>query len=216
MPKYTTIIFDMDGVVVDTEKVYMKADFEFLKRHGTAYKLEEIKDLLVGREIKEGTRVLKEKYNFTGDLETLYGERKSLLDQSFQNNIGFIPGFLDFYRQIKELGFKTCIATSSNDDFLKMIDQKLGLFKLFENKVFGISKVENKSKPDPAIFLFAAKETGSLPEECVVIEDSPRGIEAAKRANMFCVGLGTTFETQKIANADIVVKSYGEIDIKIL
>ncbi len=55
MPKYSTIIFDMDGVVVDSEKVYMAADFEFLKRHQVPYNNEEIKDMLVGREIKNGT-----------------------------------------------------------------------------------------------------------------------------------------------------------------
>ncbi len=138
-------------------------------------------------------------------------KRKNLLTESFKNQIEFIPGFYNFYQQVKRIGYKTCIATSSGDEFLKLIDQKLHIYELFENHVYGVSKVGNKSKPDPAIFLYAANEIASNPAECIVIEDSPRGIEAANRAGMFCIGLGTSFSLSKLQNANLVVKDYSEV-----
>ncbi|HYV33427.1 MAG TPA: HAD family phosphatase, partial [Candidatus Limnocylindria bacterium] len=96
---------------------------------------------------------------------------------------------------------------------LTLIDSRLHIFEAFNNQIFTISQVGNKSKPDPAVFLFAAEKMQSKPAECFVIEDAPRGIEAAKNAGMFCIALTTTFTKDRLTQADIIVDSFKELKL---
>ncbi len=83
---------------------------------------------------------------------------------------------------------------------------------LFGENIFFISDVGGKGKPEPDIFLYAAKRLQSLVEECVVIEDAPLGIAAAKRAGMMCIALTTTYERAKLLEADVVVDDFAQIE----
>ena len=110
-------------------------------------------------------------------------------------------------------GIETCIATASDDRLILLADEKLGLSKIFgAGKIFKISDVGNTSKPDPAIFLYSAARMNRAPEECMVIEDAPHGVAAAKNAGMYCVALTTTRPREELTRADIVVDSYGDIE----
>jgi beta-phosphoglucomutase-like phosphatase (HAD superfamily) len=100
-----------------------------------------------------------------------------------------------------------------DQNLLKLVDQRLNLSALFENKIYTLDKVGYRSKPNPDIFLYAAQQLGSLPESCVVIEDAPHGIDAAKRAGMRCIAISTTYDAGKLEQADFVVNAYAEIDL---
>jgi len=96
---------------------------------------------------------------------------------------------------------------------LEIADQRLRLSELFNGNVFSVAEIGYVSKPNPDIFLYAARKLNSQPEHCLVIEDSPHGIEAAKRAGMRCIALTTTYTRDKLAQADLVVDSYSQIDL---
>ena len=103
-----------------------------------------------------------------------------------------------------------------DEDLLRIIDRKLNLFKLFKDRVFSLADVGYQSKPNADIFLYAVRQLESKVKNCVVIEDAPHGVEAAKRAGIICIALTTTYDRDKLSAADVVVDSYSDIDLTAL
>jgi len=210
-----TIIFDAEGVVIDTEAIWDKGQEIFLQRRGFVYDRERIKPLLTGRTLAEGAEIMKQAYSFEGDTETLAQERADVVRELFIHETSFINGFLQFYESVRSR-YKTCIATSMDRDLLKFVDQRLNLSALFENRIYTLDKVGYRSKPNPDIFLYAAQQLGSSPKNCVVIEDAPHGIDAAKSADMWCIAITTTYDPGKLEKADFVVSAYTNIDLEMV
>lgn len=207
-----TIIFDAEGIVIDTETIWDKGQAIFLQRRGFVYDRERIKPLLTGRTLAEGVEVMRQAYRFDGDTEALARERADIVRELFIHETAFIEGFLPFYESVRNR-YKTCVATAMDRDLLKLVDQHLNLSALFENRIYTLDKVGYRSKPNPDIFLYAAQQLGSAPEHCVVIEDAPHGIDAAKSAGMCCIAISTTYDPGKLQKADFVVNAYAEIDL---
>ncbi len=210
--KWKAIIFDMDGVVLDSERLYDIADEEFFRRRSALFEKDRIVPLIAGKSLIDSTAMIKEMYGFGGDISALTDERRQLVRQTYGDALEFIDGFSEFHRRAIGRGITTCIATASDDTLIALADQKLGLSKIFgEGKIFKISDVGNKSKPDPAIFLYAAEKLGAVPEECIVIEDAPHGVAAAKNAGMYCIALTTTRPREELMKADTIADSYADI-----
>lgn len=207
-----TIIFDAEGIVIDTETIWDKGQAIFLQRRGFVYDRERIKPLLTGRTLAEGVEVMKQAYRFDGDTEALARERADIVRELFMHETTFIDGFLPFFATVRGC-YKTCIATSMDQELLELVDQHLNLSALFENRIYTLDKVGFRSKPNPDIFLYAAQQLESSPENCVVIEDAPHGIDAAKRAGMCCIAISTTYDPGKLQQADLIVNAYTEIDL---
>ncbi|MCK5233975.1 MAG: HAD family phosphatase [Candidatus Aenigmarchaeota archaeon] len=205
-----TIIFDADGIVLDSEQAWVKGTTEFLRRKGFIYDKERLMPLMIGGSVEDGVRIMQKEYGFGGDANALARERVSLVRMYYETELEFVKGFEEFYSKVQGK-YKTCIATSLDSELLKIADKKLGLTKIFNDKIFSIADVGNVSKPAPDIFLYVAKKLNSKPQNCLVIEDSPRGVKAAKSAGMFCVALTTTNKKELLAKADIVVDSYQSI-----
>jgi beta-phosphoglucomutase len=207
-----TIIFDNEGVVVDTEAIWDRGQTEFLRRRGFAYDREKTKPLLTGASLEEGACALMHQYGFGGNPAELARERMEIVFELFEKEIKFIDGFRDFFEQIRGR-FKTCIATAMSPELLEIADKKLGLSALFQGRIFSAADVGFRTKPRPDLFLYAADRLESKSENCVVIEDAPFGIEAARRAGMSSIGLTTTYPHRQLRKADLIVGSFQEIDI---
>jgi len=205
------IIFDMDGVVINSEPLYELADIAFLRRKGIAYNRESIVKTLLGRSLWDTTQILKDIHGIAGDTQKLMKERLGLVEGLYQSSLAYITGFLEVHQYLVEREIKTCIATASHNHLLDAADKKLGLSSIFGQYIFKISDVGNKSKPDPAIFLYAAEKLEMSSEDCCVIEDSPNGIMAAKNAGMYCIGITTSRPSEDLDHADVVVSSHKEI-----
>jgi beta-phosphoglucomutase len=210
-----TIIFDAEGVVIDTETIWDKGQEEFLRRRGFVYDRERIKPLLTGRTLAEGVRVMQEAYGFGGDPDELARERADIVRELFATEVDFVEGFGDFFNKVRDR-YKTCIATAMDQELLVLVDRNLGLSELFAGHIYTLADVGFRSKPNPDVFLYAARQLGSEPGNCVVIEDAPHGIEAARRAGMRSIGISTTYEHDKLLAADLVVDEFDQIDPKVL
>jgi beta-phosphoglucomutase len=208
-----TIIFDADGVILDSEKLWDQGQEEFLKRRGFEYHRDRIKHLMTSTSPAEGVRVMQKFYGFGGDPEILAVERISIVKNLFETRLEFVTGFAEFFGKIISGKYKTCVATSLDNRLLAIADRKLGLSGLFGTNIYTIAEVGYKGKPDPAIFLYAASKLGSNPANCLVIEDSPYGITAAKRAGMRCAALTTTYPRELLGEADQVAGSFAEIGL---
>jgi beta-phosphoglucomutase-like phosphatase (HAD superfamily) len=207
------VLFDCDGVVLDSEVLWDRAEAEFLGRRGIAFDAARTKPLITGLGLTASMLLLQEQYGIEGDVDALSQERMEIVHRLFEAEVQLTDGFPEFFAERVQGRYATCIATSMTAELFAVADQRLGISRLFEGRVYFPSHVGGRAKPEPDLFLYAATQLGAPPERCLVIEDSPRGIEAAHRAGMKVIGLATTHPEELIANADWVVRSFEEIEL---
>jgi beta-phosphoglucomutase len=207
------ILFDCDGVVLDSETIWDRCEAEFLLRRGIAFDAALTKPLITGLGQIPSVLLLQEQYGVPGDPEELAAERLDIIRSLFEREVRFTPGFEEFFEKRVRGQFRTCVATSMPEALFAVADRRLGLRRFFGDRVYFPSHVGGRAKPEPDLFLYAASQLDTPPERCLVIEDSPRGIEAARRAGMAVIGLATTHDRGLLAEADQVVESFGEIGL---
>ena len=201
------IIFDAEGVVIDTEPLWDEVQLRLLKRRGLDYDRSVIKHLLAGKTALESTATLKEAYSLSDPVEQLLEERNSLFRELLESDCRFIVGFTRFHDLVSR-SCKTALATSLSRSLLSVVARQLSLSERFGQHIVSPEDVDDMGKPDPAIYLRAAESTGVLPRCCLAIEDSPIGIESARRAGTIVVGLVGTFKADELRQADLVADSF--------
>ena len=202
------IIFDAEGVVVDTEILWDKSQDMLLGRRGLQYDRDYLKPKMAGQTLLQGAELMVEYYHMSETAEAVERERKELIHDLFEHEIHFIRGFQGFINKLNGAPIKRSIATAMSKSLMVKVEKKLQLKQFFGEHVYYIEDVGNKSKPEPDVFLYAARKLGVDPARCIVIEDAPHGIEAAKRAGMFSVGLVTTFSHDHLKEADFIADEY--------
>jgi beta-phosphoglucomutase-like phosphatase (HAD superfamily) len=212
-PMLKAILFDCDGVVLDSETIWDRCETELMHRRGIAFDVARTKPLITGLGEAASVRLLVEQYGLLEDPAALARERREIISALFAAEVRFTAGFEEFFARQVQGRYRTCIATSMIEDLFAVADRRLGLSRLFEGRVYFPSHVGGRAKPEPDLFLYAAARLNAPPERCLVIEDSPRGLEAARRAGMPSIGLATTHEPDLLAAADRVVRSFAEIDL---
>lgn len=206
------MIFDCDGVVLHTEKAWIESSKIFLSSRGINYKPEEIRHKLTGKILLDSTKLMQEYYHLRGKTEELAQERLELVKDIVSKHVEFVSGFLDFFNEVSKK-YKISMATSIKQEIFDIADKQLGITALFKNHIYFGEQLKDASKPKPDIFLHAAKMTESEPQNCLVIEDAPNGIMAAKNAGMKCVALTTTFIRDLLTGADEIVDNFNQIDL---
>ncbi|MBC8494528.1 HAD family phosphatase [archaeon] len=210
------IIFDMDGVIADTERAYLEACNKLLKKFG----IEVNKDDWFNRYPGTGTTyilstIFKENNIKPSEgLEYWLEKWKTEYSKFVKNGkIKPVKGFLEFNKHINALGIKKIIATGSHKKNAYLVLKTFGIEKEFE--IVGLEDV-TEGKPNPEIFLEAAKRIGYSPENCVVFEDAVVGVQAAKAAGMECVAMTTSMpeEVLRQENPDWLVKDYTELEVE--
>ena len=210
------IIFDLDGTIIDTELMWADATKQMLLSRGIEYNDTVRKDIhnkVHGLPPLKACAIVKDMFDLKESVVELSNEKSQRAHSLFVGNIRFIPGFTSFHEQLSNRNIKTAVATNCSLEFVALADQELNLKKFFNEHMYSISHVDNRSKPDPAIYLHAAKKIMVDPEECIAIEDSAAGIAAAKNANMFCIGINTAGNRNNLQQADIVCDSYTHIEL---
>ncbi|WP_027185444.1 HAD family hydrolase [Desulfovibrio inopinatus] len=206
--KIRALIFDAEGVLIDTEPLWDMSQEAFLQHYGKTYERNRVKSLLTGRSLAEGTAVLAQIYALPGPLDELIRQRQEIVQSCFQTNVTFIPGARAFLARFgRKLPFG--IATSMDPDMFLGIAEKLDLLSLFP-AISTLHQTQGRGKPAPALFLDCAARLNVAPVDCLVIEDAPLGIEAARRAGMLCAALTTTYEATLLEQADVIVHSFDE------
>lgn len=212
MSKIEAVIFDMEGVVVDTEPLWDKVAEIFLDRKGFVYQRDIIKPLTMGRTMEDGIKIWQKHYGFSGDTKEQAEERRGIVRQVFETEVSFIPGFMEFFDFIKGK-YKTAIATSAEREFIRLFDKRLHLSELFNGHIYSIEDIGFIPKPNPDIYLLATKSISVSPSLSVGIEDSPNGVEAIKRAGMKAIAITNSTTKENLVNADLVVDRFSEIDL---
>lgn len=173
------VIFDCDGVLVDSEPISLSVTLETLAQIGCPLTEQEGYERLLGRSIGTISKVLAQDYGIALTAAHLDQLRTRLFDR-FRNELRPIDGV---GAAVKGLGCPVCVASSSAPDRIAFSLTQTGLWDLFAPHVFSATMVQ-RGKPAPDLFLYAAKQMGVAPEDCVVVEDSPAGIKSAQAAGM--------------------------------
>lgn len=209
------VLFDLDGVVVDTERtVWHESSVVLLNMYNKQFDVHQVDHLLFGAKFEDATRILFDFYAIDDTFENFFENRRKLVTKGFAENVTFMEGFETFFSTLSDR--KKAIATSMPHEFLKLTMGHLPLRKYFGDHIYTIAESGGRGKPHPDIFLYAAKKVGADPSACIVIEDAAKGIEAAKKAGMKAIALTTSMAPEHLQKADFLVQSFAEITPEML
>ena len=211
LPPFGAFIFDMDGVLIDSENFYTEMERICFDRLGLDISHEE-HITYQGTATDEMWKIIKARHGLPHTLEELVELNHGLTIPVFENmqRMDPMPGVESVLSLLKSMNVPMALASSSIPEVIDIVLDKTGLRQYFEVAVN--SRMTGISKPAPDIFLLAAKRLGIFPEKCIVVEDSTNGIKAAKSAGMYCIAYnGPGSEHQDQSGADVVISDYAEL-----
>ncbi len=208
--KIFAVIFDMDGVILDSEPLYHEIQQRFFAELGFTVSATEY-DGFIGLGMRSMWKYLKKKHRLQISLDELIAENNKKIYQTFSQieNLTTNPNLIPFFEKLEKHGIMLTLASSTQKAIVDIILKKLQITSHF-HFVLGGNEVQN-GKPAPDIFLLSAKKMKLPAENCLVIEDSKNGVLAAKRAGMFCVGYQNS-QDQDLSQADLVVNDFSKIN----
>lgn len=209
------VIFDMDGVIIDSEPLHFETDTRIMRDLGIEITSEDL-NRYVGLTNRAMWIDLKERYGLKESIDELIKIQSAYKNEAVKRfDKGPIPGVRELLAELKSDNIKTAIASSSPVDFIDIVVDKLEIGNYFDAIVSG-EEVKH-GKPAPDIFLKAAEALGVEPDECVVIEDSTHGVAAASAARMKCIGFrNLNSGINDLSRANMVVDSLLQVNLGII
>ena len=208
-----TLIFDCDGVLVDSEVIAHQTLLDALIPLGFSMTLEESLRVFAGRSLKDTIAVIEQRLGHAIP-DDIMSRARDLLFARFRTDLKPVIGVKD---AIDSMSYRRCAASSSSPDRLRLALEVTGLAPLFGDHVYSATQVA-RGKPAPDLFLFAARMMQADPSRCIVIEDSPLGVEAGRAAGMRVIGfVGASHATEDLAQvlaaagADRVIRAMREL-----
>lgn len=180
------LIFDMDGVIVDSEPLHLAAYKEFFEKFGIEYTASHNEEFLGTKDVAMA-RTLIDRHNLPHTPESMVKEKESILIRLLTEEATPRPGLRVILEEARANALPMAIASSATLPTIQLVVDRLGIREYFTSLTSG-DEVQN-GKPAPDVFLLAAKRLGQSPEHCLVIEDTINGIRAAKAAGMMCIGI---------------------------
>ena len=200
MPK--AVIWDMDGVIIDSAPYHFKAWQEVFQNRGVTFTEEDFKRYFGQRNDTIISNVLGESLS-TSQIDTIADEKERDFRQRVKQHVKPLPGAIELIKSLKEHGFKLALASSAPIENIQLVTQGLGINNYFHVIVSG--REVKEGKPSPQGFLLAAKKLGVAPENCIVVEDAVAGVTAAKRAGMYCLAVTNTHPRVSLKEADVII-----------
>ena len=202
------VLFDMDGVLVDTERQICLAAIQMFKELGVAVQPDDFIPF-VGAGENRYLGGVAEKYGVNLDIDVAKFRTYTIYSEIVRGQLEPLAGVREFIARCRAKGIKTAIATSADLMKMEINLREIGLpAETFDATVNGL-EVANK-KPSPEIYLMAARKVGVAPNFCLVVEDAINGIQAAKAAGMYCLALTTSFNAEQLKQADWICRDLSE------
>lgn len=206
------IVFDMDGVLIDSEPLHLLAYQKFLFDFGLTF-LEKDNQNFLGMKDLDCAKHLVEHHKLSITAQEFVARKESVLHQLFLDQLKMQPGVKQTLENAHKLNIPAVIASSATMPTIELVVDLTGTRKYFRHLCSG-DEVPN-GKPAPDVFLLAAERLGVKPSECLVIEDTFNGVCAAKAAGMMCIAIPCqATRHQDFAHADLVLASMEEVKLE--
>ena len=205
------VIFDMDGVLADTGPVHFESWVKMTSEIGVEF-TKEFFEQIFGQQSPEIIKKLMGPNVNEITIEKLANLKEKYYRDMVKDQLKPLPGVIELIKELYNLKFKLAVGSSGPSENVELLLTSLKIKKYF-NAVITAAEIK-RGKPEPDVFLEAAKRVKVKQSQCVVIEDAPVGIESAKRAGMKCIALTTTHPEKELFNADLIVKDLSEITSK--
>ncbi len=202
------VIFDMDGVLVDSYQPHLESWRMLAEENGLSITEAQFSETF-GRTSRD---IIARLFSVTdaGRVATLDERKEALYRDAVRGNVPEMAGAKALVAALHTRGIKLAIGSSGPRENIVLVREELGLAEMMPTFVCG-ADVEH-GKPAPDVFLLAAEKLGVAPENCAVIEDAPAGIAAANAAGMLSVGLTSTHDATALKDADVVVDALAEVE----
>jgi len=209
--KVEAFIFDMDGTMIDSMPWHARSWVEFAERHGVMLDVSEILARTTGRTGTESMRQLFERALSDEECQAMVHEKEEIYRALFHDNFTEVAGFTAFAKAAVARGLKVAVGTAGDKHNIEFAMSRLKMDPLPLAIVGGDEGFAGK--PTPEIFLEAARRIGVAPERCIVFEDAPFGIEAARRGGMRAVAVCSTHSAAELAGPHVIaaVRDYDEL-----
>jgi beta-phosphoglucomutase len=201
------VLWDMDGVLVDTGPAHFEAWRQVLAERGMSFSHEQFR-LTFGMNNAGVLAVVCDQDLETAEVQAISDRKEILFRQAVKGNARLLPGVLEWLTRLKSLGIRQAIASSAPHANIDILVDELALRNYFEAIVSGAGL---PGKPNPDVFLEAARQIGVAPADCLVVEDAIAGVQGAVNAGMRCIAVTTTTSADNLAAADIVVNGLDEL-----
>ena len=209
MDNKRAVLWDMDGVLVDSGEQHYQSWLQTLSELSIPFDREKFRQTFGMNNTRIVTILLGEPPR--KDFLKMVSERKEMLFRELiQGNLQLLPGVLNWLNQLHKRGIFQAVASSAPNKNIEAIMNELGIRRYFSAL---ISAAEMPGKPDPTVFLEAAKQLGVQPGQCVVVEDAVAGVTAACQAGMKCIAVSTTHPASSLSEADKVVDSLEQLEL---
>lgn len=212
MSKFKAIIFDMDGVLIDSEIHWLDVEKEFFGVHSLEF-TKDMQSYMQGRSEGETVIWLKKEFGWSDTLEEITEQRRKMSEKIYTEKCQPLPGVVDVIKMIKGAGLQTAIVSSTSLQRINVIVNRFNWEKYFDYKISAEGK-EMPGKPAPDIYIFASKILEKDPTNCLVFEDSLNGIRSAKSAGMSCIAIcDPRWSKLTETEADITVSGFDNKEI---
>lgn len=211
--KIKAVIFDKDGVIVNTSFAHLKAWNSVLKKYDIVVTSKEYQKMFAGEKAERiAKRLLGKKLN-KEELKDVLQQKSKALFEILKKDFRITPGVIDFIKNLRNKHIPIALATGSRMVTTEFMLNRMGLRVFFD--VIVTAEHIAHGKPDPEVFLLAAERLHVFPGECVVFEDSLQGVEAAKRAGMKVILVTTTHKRHEIPHeVDMDIPDFTKITVE--
>lgn len=211
--KYEAVLFDLDGTLVDSLSIWKDIDIAFLGKRGITSP-EGLQKDLGGLSMYETGEYMKRRFSLSETVEEMMEEWNDMAYDAYRYSIGLKEGAEDFLCFLKDNAFPTGLATSNSRRLVEAAFEKNHLHNYID--IIISSDEVKRGKPAPDVYLECAKRLGVKPDKCLVFEDHPDGIQAAKNAGMMVVAVDDSFTAEEVPEkkrlSDLFISDYNGFD----
>jgi len=209
------VIFDMDGVIVDSEIHWKTVEGYFLQSVIPTWRSSD-QDKIIGMGVHDLYTLLSNEYGLQKTKEQFLELYQEMANEIYGQKVSLLEGFPALLSTLNTHHIPVALASSSPVSWIDIMLDRFGLRAAFK-VIVSADELHGEGKPSPAIYLLTAKRLGVSPAACIAIEDSKNGVLSAKNAGMFCIGLRNGFNVeQDLSRADMVISSFAELDRDVL
>jgi beta-phosphoglucomutase family hydrolase len=206
------VIFDLDGVIAETEHMHIQAEKQAMLKYGVKISEDELHQY-TGTTAKQMFTELIRKYKLNTTFDKILKEKEKILFRLLEKDVRPTKGVIELLHELKQMKLKLGIASSAHERLIDYTLEKFEIKQLFDS-VISAEDITH-GKPNPEILLVCARKLKVNPAECLVVEDAKLGVEAAKTAEMKCLGYrNPSSGKQDLSKADLITDDLSKLDIQ--